>query len=804
MDKHIWKLAIDGMRGERRQAVLRILILYLSFTFIVVTLSVTASVNKTSEEYRYRQYGKWTSAIFDGNENDIDILMEDAYISKIGTATLCGTVKGKSGLDITEIGCMDETLLEMGYFKMQSGHMPETNNEIAMEADILSALGYSYELGQNIVIEIARGSSTIEKSYVLCGVLTEYTNIWVHGDSLLAGAILTQEETASFGKPYNVQYFLYSDKTNASLMASYEKRFTFISNNAILQTLDQQDTYYGALALIFAVTAVAIFAMYFVQMRAKVCSLAMLRSIGATRKQLRKKLFCETILSMLPSGMAGMITGLLLTWTILNRMLSIELEYVCITLPLGLLLAATILWGTTIFLSQLVILQYSYIQPLVGNISTKNHALIHIIRMRYIMLALMGGIFISIIVLSYLKGEPYRNADNSDEELCDYIIRQDNNNYITDDVIQKIENTPGVTDVIAKRSLIASMTFPNMEQSLLLDKHTEWDELMPDIGLNGNNGTETLRVIVYGFRDEDAITFLEETKSPIDIDSFLNGDEVILWFGNGDDELCKITTDTGLEEGDTITLGLYGSGELSETEVNFYDEPKLLNQTTTCIGDIIIQDEDELLGREYFGNRYYTVITSEALIRKMLSDNISSNVMMSSGITASAMQGYESVDVWASTNATYLSTDYAVSEIANKNGLLLSNQREKHEAHRRQMRQNQIYLYLTGACIAEMLLLLMWNILVDAGTANRRKYGILKALGMSERQKYKNIRIHGIVFSITTFLIAIFIIALTERNVDFPAALEISFALSIFLYLFYIMTQKHALKGNPLALIREE
>lgn len=74
-----------------------------------------------------------------------------------------------------------------------------------MEADVLNALGYDYTLGQEVTLSIGvpynDQTIPVERTYVLCGILHEYSNLWVlnwnKDNHLLVSAVVTESAAES-------------------------------------------------------------------------------------------------------------------------------------------------------------------------------------------------------------------------------------------------------------------------------------------------------------------------------------------------------------------------------------------------------------------------------------------------------------------------------------------------------------------------------------------------------------------------------------------------------------------------------
>ena len=94
----------------------------------------------------------------------------------------------------------------MGSIKLKTGKMPESENEIAVEAEVLDALSLSYETGQNIHLSIRLNDGEIrEKDFILSGVLENYSSRWNTPGELLrfitAGPFDDQSVTQVFIEP---------------------------------------------------------------------------------------------------------------------------------------------------------------------------------------------------------------------------------------------------------------------------------------------------------------------------------------------------------------------------------------------------------------------------------------------------------------------------------------------------------------------------------------------------------------------------------------------------------------------------
>ena len=63
MNKRLFRIAWEGLKGRKSQTAVLVVLLTLSFAFIVLTLSITDSFTATEQEAGYDAYGQWNIAV---------------------------------------------------------------------------------------------------------------------------------------------------------------------------------------------------------------------------------------------------------------------------------------------------------------------------------------------------------------------------------------------------------------------------------------------------------------------------------------------------------------------------------------------------------------------------------------------------------------------------------------------------------------------------------------------------------------------------------------------------------------------
>ena len=179
------------------------------FCLVVVTFS--ALFQFYQQKQADETYGRWTAAYYDISENDLSELKLNPLFETVGAQTIEGTLVQKktqtiesSGPDeeveieqqFGSIGIADPSFFEMAGLKLKTGHLPQNENEIAMEAAVLDGMGISYETRQPIELTIQKENpddrndfEEITETYVLSGVIENYSSTWSSNGNLIRSFI---------------------------------------------------------------------------------------------------------------------------------------------------------------------------------------------------------------------------------------------------------------------------------------------------------------------------------------------------------------------------------------------------------------------------------------------------------------------------------------------------------------------------------------------------------------------------------------------------------------------------------------
>lgn len=715
---NILSLAFQGTLRKKRSSILIFSVLLISFSFAIVALSLVGSISKTNAEFRLNTYGEWYCGIPSGMEEDAHWLENQQWAKEIGKADNYGTINTAVGQ--TGFGTIDQHLINIGRIKLDEGSFPTSDNEIAMEADTLGALGYDYELGQEItlLIDVPYKDQliTVERKYILCGVIHEYSNLWVlnrnSSNRLLVSAIVTEaaaEAVLDAAREYITtpenrklvipvpQYFLKVDDAdretasnaiNGWLSSTRTGDFGDIrvcENTAAYPDAVSQDYDDFYVYIIAAVTMIAVLCVYIMQISSEIHSFAVLRSIGITKLQMALLLLMETLILIIPAVTLGIPCGAGLTWLALRLMLYSGSVAIQVAIPYDTLLSVIGLWVAAVLVSRIIMFIVTVHTPLTGRMQMQSSKSRWVVRFRSALIILLVSAFGAVTI--YTDMESVRPAHLREYwSLCPaYTIWEDET--VSTSKTDLIQQVPGVVRVDGFGEMEIGLSFEGMEEQ------TVW---------------------IYAIDEEGWTETFDFTEIK---EEFHNSELVLLCFPESSEE------EFILPEGPITLLVRNNSGELVAEE-------ETLAQ--------IVRVPDNAMNRGLYALwEPYTVFCSENCLKELLAS-------MEAGqrwdkYTAGEEFGFDRVYVGVDLNSDYLSTDIAMADLCKENGLTFDNRRQEFHALVQENVQTLILLYSSGICIGLVVLLILASALSLEEEQEKRHFGILRAIGMSKRQMRRKI-----------------------------------------------------------------
>lgn len=779
MHHYLCDIALKGLKGKKRSSTYLFLVCFLSVAFAVVNVSITGSLNKTREELRYDTYGEWDAAIYSPEPLSVS---KDEHIQGWGTAQVYGKLLDGGETVLTGIGTLDESLLAIGHLAVQSGKFPTEDNEIAIEADILSGLGYDYELGQTLTLRILnREEEVVDRKYTLCGVLREYTDLWSTGTEkvTLAGACVTADAAKEIGEVCSYQYFLSAEGEEGyplykELKGSYAH---VVENTAANGQIAEEEYHYFNLVLILFTTLVAVIVIYSIQIKEQTRSIRLFRIIGVTKKQLSQIIFYETMVILLPAAAGGVAVGSLATWGLLRVLMEQSTGGFYIAIPVVLIAGILMLWFGAVFGTRFLIFYYA----LRGRLSAQERFLLRADRrqrkQKQLGLLILSSASVLAVLFCYGESLAPVYIDDTWSKMSSYgITKGEQNDYISDKYIENVKCFPGIEEVVAWRNLAVTLEFPDMEKNpfrALLAQNfygpRPWEGAEDSYGENMSAaGSEGLWCYVYGVAEDNWDSFFRYVDAEIDREKFRNGEVVLLYIPynqeTGVDLAGRLYQDFGVEPGDVITAVNYGLGELSEdgtgqvwTEDGAkpyepYEKLTAVSRAEAEVAGIITAD---LFQDPYLmipATNYYSIIASDAFAKR-LTETDKDGIHLIDGSWSNQEYGYSRASIYTGMDAEYLSTDYLMAKSAADNHLNFDNSRERNTALRQEAIQSLLHIWICGIGIFLILMLIQLNIETLRGLTQKRSFALLQVIGMSRRRLRVQLAAKGLLMSVYSCLL---------------------------------------------------
>ncbi len=255
-----------------------------------------------------------------------------AEISDIGIMCTEGILKGNENGGFV---CMDKTARKMlpynKEYELKEGKYPEKMQEIAAGRAFFRAMGYGdVKIGDTVTLDYRAGMQSEYKpeEFVVSGILYDRDEYTIEASYVVFGSQdFYNERVAEGDRQYNI-YFTLGDSANVSMnnVAPVIKEIAdscgidqknVIINDLYLQWVLQPSyemiMVCGTLILgIVLFSVVVIYNIFQVGIAQKVQEYGKIKALGATRKQMKQLIFREGILLAVPSIPLGLLFGFLI------------------------------------------------------------------------------------------------------------------------------------------------------------------------------------------------------------------------------------------------------------------------------------------------------------------------------------------------------------------------------------------------------------------------------------------------------------------------------------------------------------
>lgn len=197
MNSELIALTFKGLRRRWKEAVRVIAVVMISFMFVTGVLLYSGNMKLWQTAINKQHFGDWFVMFYNStNKSENDVIKNHPYLEQAVTAVTVrsieplsvdsgNAIEAISATDKIMVGTMSDEFIKMGSITMEQGHMPEADNEAAVDRNTLIELGQGVNIGDILTID--------NTTYTLCGIINSYTNVWQSG-SRLPGVIVTDTQ----------------------------------------------------------------------------------------------------------------------------------------------------------------------------------------------------------------------------------------------------------------------------------------------------------------------------------------------------------------------------------------------------------------------------------------------------------------------------------------------------------------------------------------------------------------------------------------------------------------------------------
>jgi len=698
MNKRLFRIAWEGLKGRKSQTAVLVVLLTLSFAFIVLTLSITDSFTATEQEAGYDAYGQWNIAVSASDLSKKEAQQQD-WIKAVASLQILGNITDEAGNVVTTLGAGEKEWFRMGRITVSAGRLPEAPGEIAMEMDVLSSLGYSYELGQTI---------TLDQSYTLTGILTEYSDLWVKSDISYPGALIAWSSDGPDPDRGETWLFIQTDESYAQINILL-KNAPYTRNYMAYRTTAGKADKQLYVFIIMVTTVLVIMLIYGMQMRQELKSVQLMREIGATSSQLAWILWWKTVIISIPALLLGTGLGALSLYGLIRLVEAGLTEHVFLSIPLALIGKAFGIWVMLVFLSMLLV------QKIVmkGSLVEMKNMVVPV----HLGIILIIAVIFSTSLFMVLEIGQCRTK-LAGQDTADYMLQ----GVISQSELLELQKVQGVEQVIPQFRAIVQLSFEGWEEAEVRNE--------PLLG-SQRSFPDGIGVYLQAFREPNPYLSGLLKQSGINETAFWKGNQVLLLFTY---ETEAEKPDCKLQKGDQMQLTSYAEGQWNGGELELLNVPRMIAAEELTLGGTAYINLSENRDYEWGAAHSYTIIAAYPVAQKLIKEN-QNNWLMAGTENAPDREVYmTNVQIYAGEHTDFYSTDYLISLIAKQWESELINNREQKAAEKQLVTERMLLLETISFCMVLITFLLLGTILYYSFFLQRRKYALLRSVGMSQEQ----------------------------------------------------------------------
>ncbi len=325
MNIRVFLLVCKSFFRRYKQVLNTCFVTFLVMLFVTATALFRDNMYNMQDELNKERFGSWFVVEVKQGEANKD-LSNHKFLTKPQHAGSAVTVyDGSYTFKMGYLGYISEEFFTENNMQLREGHLPQKDNEVALEYSTLVEYGYPTQIGSTIKISYsevysASKEDVIYEEYILCGILEEYTELWVCGDAMPT-VIVNKNKYDQIDTKMKFDIYSYGIKDGVELDDWHK---FYLTLNDIMKGIYYNDSVYnyelwGAefvytyMYLAVVIIGVAILTAKIVDYRRMRKDFnEKMRNLGASKKQLLLIRNIETMVMIILFGILGIIVAYLL------------------------------------------------------------------------------------------------------------------------------------------------------------------------------------------------------------------------------------------------------------------------------------------------------------------------------------------------------------------------------------------------------------------------------------------------------------------------------------------------------------
>lgn len=820
-------IVIKYIKSFKSRSIAIMLSIILGTALIVGVGTLSKSAQQADLERVKRETGTYHVAFKDIDKNQLEVVKEGKDIKNIGITSYYASTDTDEKLPINILYADNNFLNDES--EIVKGRLPEAKNEVVLESWILNSMGLEPTVGQELTFKLYNKDKP--ETFKVVGILKDRykdksvgrCEMFLHLDDNKINNFVANVEFNE-GSPISNNIKVIAKKANLNLENQVGINSTLVGSVEDNGGIDIESRNTAIAMSAFA--GLVIYSIYSISVYQRIRDYGMLRAVGVTNFRVFKLMLYELLIISLVSMPIGILLGMggaqIFNKTGVNIKYEGNIQSTSFVIPTNIILLSIACTLIMIFiisiLTYMKIRKISPIEAIKRNFgadkkinksnfiiaklsnkisATKTISIKNIFRNKKAFILIMlsmsiGGILVIKNDYAYSRSEAmYADQQRMIFMNGDFILNvnssTDEENGFTDEEINEIKNIDGISEVKTARILHSRMVL-DKEDILDMGFIEELNNgLYTKSVLNGllakdkETGKYLLKQKLKGFNDE-MLKSLDEyvISGKIDIEKMKTENLAVIYmphivdtfYGSKDKVVGGGKPLADIKVGDTVTIK-YPKDKIIDGESYWKAKDNLdYEEYEFKVGAIVnypFADDST-----YSGDDGIDVITSSDYLEKLFGEN-----------------NYDVVYANMKKGADHKAINKKLGKIGSKvPGTITTDMVEDKEDNEKNLQKTKLYTY---GMVAILFMISVFNIINNVSynlTSRISEFGMLRAIGISDKDFKKMITYEGLFYGIISSVIVVVGGILLQIRMYKPYGFEkygMEFAINYKLYILIIL-----------------